>query len=98
MKQRIRKLFSLVAAGVLAATLFATPASTADRVEDGNAAFEEVELIESETPDKLWAEFVARFGGGSELSDEEEFPYELRVFTAGGEERFAIYDTRSGLR
>ena len=96
MKQRIRKLFSLVAAGVLAATLFATPASTADRVEDGNAAFEEVELIESETPDKLWAEFVARFGGGSELSDEEEFPYELRFFTAGGEERFAIYDTRSG--
>ena len=96
MKQRFRKLFSLVAAGVLAATLFATPASTADRVEDGNAAFEEVELIESETPDKLWAEFVARFGGGSELSDEEEFPYELRFFTAGGEERFAIYDTRSG--
>ena len=40
MKQRIQKLFSLVAAGVLAATLFATPASTADRVEDGNAAFD----------------------------------------------------------
>ena len=153
MKQRIRKLFSLVAAGVLAATLFATPASTADRVEDGNAAFDrwaaeaaiaerqrmeqltglpedpqaafeeaaaileaienaramthfsddnpalidrDGEPLENETPEKLWAEFIAQFGGGSELSDEEEFPYELRFFTVAGEERFAIYDTRSG--
>ncbi len=54
------------------------------------------EPLENETPEKLWAEFVAQFGGGSELSDEEEFPYELRFFTVAGEERFAIYDTRSG--
>ena len=54
------------------------------------------EPLENETPEKLWAEFVARFGGGSGLSDEEEFPYELRFFTVAGEERFAIYDTRSG--
>ena len=54
------------------------------------------EPLENETPEKLWAEFIAQFGGGSELSDEEEFPYELRFFTVAGEERFAIYDTRSG--
>lgn len=54
------------------------------------------EPLENETPEKLWAEFVAQFGGGNELSDEEEFPYELRFFTVAGEERFAIYDTRSG--
>lgn len=54
------------------------------------------EPLENETPEKLWAEFIAQFGGGSGLSDEEEFPYELRFFTVSGEERFAIYDTRSG--
>lgn len=153
MKQRFRKLLSLAAAGVLAVTLFVTPAAAADAAENGNeafdrwaaeaaiaerqrmeqltglpedpqAAFEEAaaileaienarvmtpiadnepalidridEPLENETPEKLWAEFVAQFGGGSELSDEEEFPYELRFFTVTGEERFAIYDTRSG--
>ena len=54
------------------------------------------EPLENETPEKLWAEFIAQFGCGSGLSDEEEFPYELRFFTVSGEERFAIYDTRSG--
>lgn len=153
MKQRFRKLFSLVAAGVLAAALFVTPATAADAVEDGNAAFDrwaaeaaiaerqrmeqltglpedpqaafeeaaaileaienaramthfsddnlalidrDGEPLENETPEKLWAEFIAQFGSGSGLSDEEEFPYELRFFTVAGEERFAIYDTRSG--
>lgn len=153
MKQRFRKLLSLAAAGVLAATLFVTPAAAADAAENGNeafdrwaaeaaiaerqrmeqltglpedpqAAFEEAaaileaientrvmthfsddnpalidrdgEPLENEIPEKLWAEFIAQFGGGSGLSDEEEFPYELRFFTVAGEERFAIYDTRSG--